>query len=508
MIETFLGEKMNTVQRWLVGMLLAAGVLGMPSHQVYAQPVSAGDGFSCAALPGETVKCWGDNLYGSLGNGTNTSTNSPVTVSGLSGNIVAISSSAQTCALVQSGAVYCWGKNQNGAVGDGTTKARNTAAAVIGLSGKVLALTAGNAHTCALIQGGSVQCWGSNSDGQLGDGSFLDSTKPVTVSGLSGSVAAISAGSLHTCVLLQGGSVQCWGTNFFRQLDSATLKNSSTPVNITLAGPVVALSSGGSHTCVLRQSGAVQCWGYNNYGQLGNGVTAFSSAPVTVSGLSGTVTGLVAGLDHTCVLLSSGGLQCWGYNLNGALGDGTTTNSSVPVAVQGLSGSVSAVAGGYRHTCAAIGSSSVQCWGDGFYGQLGNGTNKGVTTPVSVSGIASLSTNRGFSFLGVASGGSAALNLTAHVVVAGADIGKSGQLFVAAALPTGQIYVLTASGWAQFTGTLTPYASAALGSHSIPILNGSVDVSSLAGTQMVAGYGTDATDMLNNQKFSYVYKIP
>jgi len=213
-------------------------------------------------------------------------------------------------------------------------------------------------------------------------------------------VTAISAGAVSTCALISGG-VDCWGDNSVGELGNGTGSDSFTPVAVvgpsgvgTLTG-VTAISAGYNDTCALISGGTVDCWGYNVAGELGDGTTTVSSIPVAVIGLSGvgTLTGVTAisGGDYdTCALISGGTVDCWGSNGWGQLGDGTTTDSLTPVAVVGpsevgsLSG-VTAISAGQDDTCALI-SGGVDCWGDNYWGQLGNGTTTDSTVPVTVHG--------------------------------------------------------------------------------------------------------------------------
>ena len=159
---------------------------------------------------------------------------------------------------------------------------------VTGLTGAT-AIAAGQYHTCALITGGTVQCWGHNAHGELGTGTNNDSNVPVTVTGLTGATA-IAAGQDHTCALISGGTVQCWGHNHYGQLGNGNINNSPpygsyVPVNVFGLTGVTAITAGADHTCALLSGGTVQCWGYNLYGQLGNGSPYPAIVPVSVSGL-------------------------------------------------------------------------------------------------------------------------------------------------------------------------------------------------------------------------------
>jgi alpha-tubulin suppressor-like RCC1 family protein len=327
-----------------------------------ATALAAGNAHICALLQTGTVQCWGRNESGQLGDGTSGGSRAtPVAVRGLSGVTALAAGSAHTCALLQTGTVQCWGLNDNGQLGDGTTANRATPVAVRGLSG-VTALAAGGAHTCALLQTGTAQCWGSNFSGQLGDGTTTDRLTPAVVSGLSG-VTALAAGWDHTCAVLQTGTVQCWGSNFSGQLGDGTTTDRLTPVAVSGLSGVTALAAGGAHTCALLPTGTVQCWGRNESGQLGDGTTANRVTPVAVSGLSGA-TALAVGGAHTCALLPTGTAQCWGRNESGRLGDGTSGGfRATPVVVSGLSGATALAAGG-AHTCALLQTGTAQCWGE------------------------------------------------------------------------------------------------------------------------------------------------
>jgi alpha-tubulin suppressor-like RCC1 family protein len=358
--------------------------------------ISVGFNSACALLSGGTVECWGDNINGSLGNGTSTSSSAPVAVSGLTG-ATAVSTTGDTgCALLSGGTVKCWGDNGTGELGDGTTTNSPTPVAVTGLTG----VTAFSAGGCALLSGGGMQCWGNNISGQLGIGTMSGpeqcglagpcSMTPVTVKGLT-DATALSTGDAN-CAVLSGGTVQCWGDNTYGEVGDGTNTGpescapqgpcSTSPVAVTGLTGATAVSGSGGSICALVSGGAVQCWGFNNHGQLGNGTMTNSSTPVMASGLTGA-TAVSVGGDTACAIVAGGAVMCWGDNQDGELGNGTATDSSTPVVISGLT-DATAISFGFDPACAIVSGGAVKCWGDNTYGELGNGTMTNSSTPVEV----------------------------------------------------------------------------------------------------------------------------
>ncbi len=299
---------------------------------------------------------------------------------------------SHTCALTWDGGVKCWGSNSGGQLGDGTLTDRWQHASVTGLDSGVQAIAAGSAHTCALTAEGGVKCWGWNAYGQLGDGTTTDRLIPVNVSGLSSDVQAIATGNTHTCALTVGGGIKCWGYNEFGQLGDISTTDRWTPVDVSeFPSGIQAIAAGKSHTCALTTGGGVKCWGRNNYGQLGDEqFDNWRLTPVDVSGLSSDVQAIGAGDSHTCALTIDGGVKCWGYGDRNQLGDGTTGNMTwSPVDVKGLNNDVHAIAIGFTHSCALTRHGGVKCWGDNSSGQLGDGTITARLTAVDVFGLSS-----------------------------------------------------------------------------------------------------------------------
>jgi alpha-tubulin suppressor-like RCC1 family protein len=303
-----------------------------------------------------------------------------------------------TCALA-SGKVYCWGHNEDGQLGNNSTTDSSVPVAV-DTSGvlnnlTIDQITAGADHACAL-SGGKAYCWGHNRSGALGNNSTTYSLVPVAVdtSGVLNSLTIdqITAGGYHTCALSEG-KAYCWGRNNNGQLGNNSTTYSLVPVAVDTSGvlnglTVTQIDGGGNHTCALA-SGKAYCWGYNNYGALGNNSTTNSLVPVAVvtnGVLSGLTVDQLDGGLHTCAL-ASGKVYCWGYNSNGQLGNNSTSNSRVPVAVDTsgvLNGlTIDQIAAGWHHTC-ALASGKVYCWGYNYEGQLGNNSTTQSLVPVAV----------------------------------------------------------------------------------------------------------------------------
>jgi len=293
-----------------------------------------------------------------------------------------------TCALTSLGGVRCWGANDRGQLGDGTFFSRPRAGAVAGLTSGVVAFAVGAQHSCALTNLGSVKCWGENGYGQLGNGTNVDSMVPVQVSGLGSGVVAIAAGSYHFCALTSTGVVMCWGYGGYGQLGNGESSTAYTPTAI--GGPTTvftAIAAGDNHTCALTTTGGVRCWGSNYDGEVGDGTGIWRSLPVSVFGLSSGVIAVAAHGSHSCAMTIAGALKCWGNNPNGQLGDGSTTDRLAPVQVSGLMSGVAAVELGKRHSCALLQSGAVRCWGDNYKGKLGDGTQTNRLTPWQVSSL-------------------------------------------------------------------------------------------------------------------------
>jgi len=300
--------------------------------------ISARENSTCAVV-GAAAQCWGSNTWGQLGEGTVSARNVPTAVATLTTGVVAIANGYEhSCAVMSTAQVRCWGAQADGAVGNAVPVYRDVPRPVTGLSSGVTALSAGKEHTCAVVSG-AAQCWGSNAYGQLGNNSTIPGSAAVQVQGLTTGVTAIAAGEAHSCAVLSGGA-QCWGRNDFGQLGNSSNTNSLVPVAVTgLTSGVVDISVGSNFSCALLSGGGVRCWGKNDLGQLGDSSNTDSTSKVIPNGLLSGVAQLATGNDHSCVVLTAGGMKCWGLNATGQLGDGSAVDRNAPVtAFSGLSG--------------------------------------------------------------------------------------------------------------------------------------------------------------------------
>ena len=377
-----------------------------------ATAVEAGIFHQCALMQDATVRCWGENDYGQLGNGVISSppdapNPTPVPVVGLNGVAAVAGGGFHTCARFSDGRLRCWGRNSEGQLGDPafTDWASPTSVPVAGIT-TATGVTGGGYHTCAVLQNGTVRCWGQNDYGQLGNGTTtpaaVPKSTPVEVSRITNAVA-VSAGGFHTCALLADGTVRCWGQNDYGQLGDGSIiepqtrpptpRPTPTPVTVQGITTAVAMKSGIFHTCALLRDGTMQCWGWNDFFQLGDSsIPNASSTPVTVRGVSPAA--LAPGDQHTCVLLPDATVRCWGDNNFGQLGNGSARGIYPPadaVAVTGITAAVAATSGA-EHTCALLRDTRVQCWGRGLFGRLGDGRDRNgpdgdAFTPVTVAGI-------------------------------------------------------------------------------------------------------------------------
>ncbi|HWS15978.1 MAG TPA: hypothetical protein VN450_07285 [Candidatus Methylomirabilis sp.] len=400
-------------------LLAGCGGSGVPPSAREFNRIAAGWRHTVALKSDGTVWAWGGNFYGQLGDNTTTDRTTPVQVVGpgstgyLTGVASVAASYLHTVALKSDGTVRAWGYNRNGELGDNTTTDRSTPVQVVGPGGTgyltgIVAIAAGDLHTVALKSDGTVWTWGGNSIGQLGDNTTTDRSTPVQVvdpggTGYLTGIVAVAAGAYHTVALKWDGTVWGWGGNFNGQLgDNTFVSPRSTPAQIVGPGGtgyltgIASVAAGGNHSVALKSDGTLRAWGWNFYGELGDNTTTDRSTPVQVVAPGGTgyllgVTSVSACYFHTVALKSDGTVWTWGYNSHGQLGDNTTTNRSTPGQVVGPGGTgyltgFASVAGGVYHTVALKSDGTFWTWGWNGNGELGDNTTTNRSTPVQVVG--------------------------------------------------------------------------------------------------------------------------
>jgi len=317
---------------WLLGVVVVSPSNHMVEVVVVrdAEQVSVGHQHSCAVLTSGKVACWGRNIDGELGDGTNTSTTVPVTVPNLT-NVTQVSAGEYfTCATKADGSVWCWGFGTDGQLGDGNSANSNVPVQVVGIANATQVATGGY-HACARQSDGRVSCWGRGTSGQLGADDNLSSPTPVVAFNLTDALQ-VTAGALFSCARRSGGKVSCWGSGQYGQLGDGTFASKNRPTEIPAFSGAQDLSatSNTSYACAAMTDGTVQCWGYNSHGQLGRGNKGVHS-PTPGAVMNATdVVQVSAGWVHACAVKSDGNGLCWGTNGSGRLGnDGVGAESLI-----------------------------------------------------------------------------------------------------------------------------------------------------------------------------------
>lgn len=366
--------------------LLVTWTFLTPVSHAQESLVAAGQYHTCALSNGGQVSCWGRGSEGQLGNGNLSEQVYPVPVFGINNALQVVAGSQHTCVLLNDNTVKCWGSGASGELGNQSTEYRSAPVSVVDLN-FVTQITAGRSHNCALLNNRSVKCWGYNQYGQLGNYMVLNENEPVLVDGLR-DVIQVAAGTYHSCALISDGTVQCWGRGNSGQLGFEIIENKPeqfTPEEISDLTSVIQIGAGEFHTCALLQNGTIKCWGQNQHGQLGDG-TSFARTPPNLVLDIDNAKQITVGMNHNCALLEDRTVKCWGAGLKGQLGTGIVGNQNKPTTVIELS-EVAAVSANGLHTCAILKNESVRCWGQGFYNQLGNGdSTEDQLKPVAVKG--------------------------------------------------------------------------------------------------------------------------
>ena len=332
--------------------------------------------------------CFGDNGNGQLGDNSYSDRRTPVPVVGLSSNVSKITTGRlHTCALLDNGSVNCWGLQNDGRLGTGSSDTGEiltpTPTSSFGSGRYAVDIAAGDSHTCVILDDGTVRCWGEGGSGRLGGGSTIGRTTPTATSSLgSGKTAvAISSGERHTCVVLNDGTVKCWGTNVYGQIGNGqnvvSYPNPTSTSSFSGGRSAVQVAAGNQHTCAILDDGNASCWGWNQYGQLGIGSSSNAirtPSDVSMGDINGTFRSLSLGYYHTCGVLNTSQALCWGGDTGGVLGDGGfTANQNTPVYVTNLSNGdqILNITASHEHTCATFTDGSLRCWGDNGEEKLG-----------------------------------------------------------------------------------------------------------------------------------------
>jgi alpha-tubulin suppressor-like RCC1 family protein len=345
--------------------------------------ISVGEGVTCGiTLIGNSMKCWGQNTYGQIGNGTTTNSLSPVLVDSSIEYQTVSAGLGTVCGITMAGLLRCWGLNSYGQLGDGTTTNKlvptTIDAATIYTSVEV---GGGSNSACGITSSGIVKCWGYNYYGVVGDGTSTDRLTPVAI--LNGNTfTKVSIGSNHACALSTVNSLICWGSNIYGQTRKYPALYTSTPLAAVTTKTWKHIERSYYTTCGIDSTDKLFCWGKNTAGFIGDGTKIDRGLPVAVL-VDKSISKVSVGYESSCAIDSNGKLYCWGQNTFGGVGDGTTINRISPVAVDSET-SFSKVSVGAGHACALTLTGQLKCWGKNNNGALGIGTTVNASSPTVV----------------------------------------------------------------------------------------------------------------------------
>lgn len=367
-------------------------VLPEPEGIRFSQ-VSAGGSHSVAiGLDGNTY-AWGWNQFGQVGDGTTTDRVSPTEVSTPEGAIFTSVSAGQnhSLAIASNGKTYAWGLNDRGQLGDGSQDDRSTPVEVATPPGVTfISVSAGSqGHSLAIGSDGKAYSWGSNQQGQLGDGTSTDRWAPVEIDSPQGvSFVSVAAGYQHSLALGSDGKAYGWGNNISGQLGDGTTDSRTAPVEVASPGGIVftTVSAGYGSSLAIGSNGEAYSWGSNSFGQLGDETQVNRTLPVAVSMPDAvSVADVSAGSNHSLAVSDDGLVYAWGYNSNGELGDMTNSSRPLPLETAIPSGeTVLSVSGGFSHSIALDANGVAFAWGANFRGKLGDGTTDSRLSAVQV----------------------------------------------------------------------------------------------------------------------------
>jgi len=345
--------------------------------------VAAGGSHTCGVKTDGSLYCWGSNGGGRLGDGTTGERRTPTREASRADDWASVSAGDEhTCAVKTDGSLHCWGRNAAGQLGDGTTADRRTPTQETSGASDWASVAAGWRHTCGVKTDGSLHCWGRNTADQLGDGTTVDRRAPTREASGAAHWASVSAGWRHSCGVKTDGSLHCWGRNVSGKLGDGTTTNRATPSPETSgATDWVWVGAGERHTCGLKEDGSIHCWGWNSDGQLGDGTTTDHRTPTREASGATDWRAAAAGGEHSCGVKVDGSLLCWGRNHAGQLGDATTTTRRTPTDEASGASDWVTVATGERHTCGVKIDGSLLCWGSNYYRQVGAPTSTSPSEP-------------------------------------------------------------------------------------------------------------------------------
>lgn len=349
-----------------------------------------------------TILCWGDGTNGQIGNGTNASTNLPAQVTlpaGVTSFSAVVTTSSFSCAIANNGQIYCWGAGTNGQIGNSSTSNVNIPTAITtpnGVSSFSL-ISLGTDFSCAIANTGKIYCWGLGTTGQIGNGASSTVNLPTGVTMPNGvtSFKSISTNGASSCALANTGVVYCWGRGTSGQIGNGANLTVNIPTAVTMPSGVTSFSSISTNatlSCALANTGIVYCWGAGSNGRIGNGANNNVNIPTAVTIPSGVTSfrSVSTNDNFSCSLANTGVVYCWGSGVAGQIGNGASSNVSIPTAVTMPSGvtSFGYVSTSYRFSCAIAASGDnagkTYCWGAGTNGQIGNGANNDVNVPTLV----------------------------------------------------------------------------------------------------------------------------
>lgn len=364
----------------------AAGFVGdgKTCHATY-EAVSAGTYHACAVRSDKTLFCWGLNTSGQVGTGTgDTIFLRPAQAGGANDWTTVSAGSTFTCALSEMGRISCFGTNSSGQLGDGTTTARTTPTPIAGDMSDWASIAAGATHTCATKTDGSLYCWGSNNRGQIGDGTTNNVSSPLLVTG--GPWLSVSAGSEFTCGVQMDHSLWCWGLNTSRQLGDGTTTQRTIPTReATMASDWASVAAGNAFACGTKMDGTRHCWGTNGVGQTADGTTTSVVTPKACDMDTDWGTLIDLGDASGCAQKKSGALFCWGDGSSGQTGLPGDESPKLAPAQVGQDTDWIAVSSGFRFTCGIRQSKELYCWGSNARAATGLGFVSDRVNPTSVS---------------------------------------------------------------------------------------------------------------------------